>query len=206
MSLLHPPFCCCLVPPMTNQYTDPLTSADRNNLEMNVLSLVTVRNLICISCLNIYILTCYFLLVVRVPEEASSKQQSYDYVILCVKALPDIYDLAGVIESVVTPQHTCILVNTTNTLGVEGYLEQRFPTNVVLSLVSGLDLIQTGVSEFEHMGSSELSVGPAAKNHTIPAQIQNDMAVALAITLGSAQIDCKVSENIRQEQYERMIG
>lgn len=126
--------------------------------------------------------------------------------ILCVKALPDVYDLAGVIESVVTPQHTCILVNTTNTLGVESHLEQRFPTNVVLSLVSGLEIAQTGASEFEHTGSTEIWVGPASKNTSIPTAIQNDMALALAITLGTGQVDCKVSENIRQEQYERMIG
>ncbi|KAJ9206494.1 hypothetical protein DTO164E3_735 [Paecilomyces variotii] len=144
--------------------------------------------------------------VVRSPEEASSRENAYDYVILCVKALPDVYDLAAVIESVVTPQHTCILVNTTNTLGVEAHLEQRFPTNVVLSLVSGLEITQIGASEFEHTGSTEIWVGPANKNPSIPASIQNDMAVALAITLGTGQVDCKVSKNIRQEQFEHMVG
>ncbi|PGH10804.1 hypothetical protein AJ79_05277 [Helicocarpus griseus UAMH5409] len=146
--------------------------------------------------------------VVRTPEEvaSNSKNQAFDYVILCVKALPDVYDLASVIESVVTPQHTCILVNTTSTLGVEAHLEHRFPTNVVLSLVSGVEINQTGASEFEHVGSTDIWVGPGAKNAMIPPSIQNDMAVALAITLSTGQVDCKVSENIKQEQYERMIG
>lgn len=145
--------------------------------------------------------------VVRTPEEASSRENAYDYVILCVKALPDIYDLGSVIESVVTPQHTCILVNTTNTIGVESHLEHRFPTNVVLSLVSNVNITQIGPSEFEHQGSSsEIWVGPASKNPSIPSAIQNDMASALAITLSSGQVDCKVSSNIRQEQFERMIG
>jgi ketopantoate reductase len=123
-----------------------------------------------------------------------------------VKALPDIYDLGSVIESVVTPQHTCILVNTTNTLGIESQLEQRFPTNVVLSLVSNVQLTQIGPSEFEHEGSSEILVGPASRNPSIPAAIQNDMASALAITLGSGQVDCKVSSNIKQQQFDHMIG
>lgn len=126
--------------------------------------------------------------------------------VLCVKALPDVYDLAGVVESVVTPQHTCILVNTTNSLGVESHLEQRFPTNVVLSLVSAVDIVQTGPSEFEHTGSTDMWVGPALKNPMIPAAIQNDMAAALSITLSTAQVNCKVSENILQQQYDRMIG
>ncbi|KAH7336174.1 ketopantoate reductase PanE/ApbA C terminal-domain-containing protein [Rhexocercosporidium sp. MPI-PUGE-AT-0058] len=145
--------------------------------------------------------------VVRAPEDAANiKDGAFDYVLLCVKALPDVYDLASVIESVVTPQHTCILVNTTHTLGVEAQLESRFPSNVVLSLVSGAEIIQLGASEFEHKGSTEVWVGPANKNPAMPSTIQGDMADALAMTLSSGQVDCHVSTNIRQQQYERMIG
>ncbi|KAL8961954.1 MAG: hypothetical protein Q9193_001574 [Seirophora villosa] len=146
------------------------------------------------------------LFVVRTPEDAAGRKAAFDYVLLCVKALPDVYDLAGVIESVVTPQHTCILVNTTHTLGVETHLEQRFPTNVVLSLVSGAEITQLGASEFEHLGATDVWVGPANKNESIPVAIQNDMAEALAMTLSTGQVDAKVSPNIRQQQYERMIG
>lgn len=123
-----------------------------------------------------------------------------------MKALPDVYNLADIVQSVVTPQHTCILVNTTNTLGVERQLEERFPTNVVLSLVSGADLTQLGSSEFEHNGSTELWVGPANFNASIPEAIQKDMSEALAMTLNTGQVECHVSSNIRQQQYERMIG
>jgi ketopantoate reductase len=145
-------------------------------------------------------------IVVRSPEDAAGQKNPFDYVLLCVKALPDVYDLAAVIESVVTPQHTCILINTTHTLGVEAHLEERFPTNVVLSLVSGAELTQLGASEFEHLGATEVWVGPANKNPSIPAAIQNDMAEALAMTLSTGQVQCRVSDNIRQQQYERMIG
>ncbi|KAL2136066.1 hypothetical protein VTI74DRAFT_5646 [Chaetomium olivicolor] len=145
--------------------------------------------------------------VVRTPEEAASRREgAFDYVILCIKALPDVYDLASVIDSVVTPQHTCILINTTHALGLESAIEERFPTNVVLSLVCGADLAQLGGSEFEHKGSTELWVGVANKNPNIPPSIQEDMAQALAMTLSTGQVDCKVSPNIRQQQYERVIG
>jgi ketopantoate reductase len=145
--------------------------------------------------------------VVRTPEDAAhSSKQPFDYVLLCVKALPDVYDIANIIESVVAPQHTCILMNTTHSIGVESYLEQRFPTNVVLSLVSGAEIVQLGASEFEHKGATDIWVGPANKNAAIPAQIQSDMAEALSMTLSSGQVDCQVSPNIRQQQYERMIG
>ncbi|KAI9163372.1 hypothetical protein HJFPF1_04980 [Paramyrothecium foliicola] len=145
--------------------------------------------------------------VVRNPEDASSAREGvFDYVVLCVKALPDVYDLAAVIDAVVTPQHTCILINTTHTLGIEAALEERFPTNVVLSLVSGAELTQLGQSEFEHKGSTDVWIGPASKHATIPQSIQEDMAQALAMTLSTGQVDCKVSSNIRQQQYEKVIG
>ncbi|OAA67629.1 Ketopantoate reductase ApbA/PanE [Cordyceps fumosorosea ARSEF 2679] len=145
--------------------------------------------------------------VVRNPEDAAGVRDGpFDYVVLCVKALPDVYDLAAVIDSVVTPQHTCILVNTTHTLGVEAAIEERYPTNVVLSLVSGAELTQLGPSEFEHRGSTDVWVGPANRQSNIPQAIQEDMAQALAMTLSTGQVDCKVSPNIRQQQYERVIG
>jgi ketopantoate reductase len=106
----------------------------------------------------------------------------------------------------VTTQHTCILVNTTNTLGVEKALEERFPQNVVLSLVSGCELTQLGSSEFEHTGSTDVWVGPTNSHSLIPEAIQRDMSEALAMTLTTGQVDCQVSTNIRQQQYERMIG
>ncbi|KAI1434789.1 ketopantoate reductase PanE/ApbA-domain-containing protein [Xylaria sp. CBS 124048] len=145
--------------------------------------------------------------VVRTPEEAAqTKGGAFDYVILCIKALPDVYDIASVIDAVVTPQHTCILINTTHTLGVEAAIEERFPTNVVLSLVSNAEISQLGTSEFEHSGSTEIWVGPANKNNNIPLAVQEDMAQALAMTLCTGQVDCKVSKNIRQQQFERVIG
>lgn len=142
----------------------------------------------------------------RTPEEAPSRENTYDYVILCVKALPDVYDLAAVIESVVTPQHTCILLNTTNTVGIESHLEQRYPSNVVLSLVSNLEISQNGPAEFDHLNSTEIHVGAASSSSSVPTSIQKDMAAALSLTLSAGQVDCKVSPNIRQEQFDRMIG
>jgi ketopantoate reductase len=146
--------------------------------------------------------------VVRSPEEAAQASKiPFDYVILCVKALPDIYDLAAIVESVVTPQHTCILLNTTSSIGIEDYLEERYSTNVVLSMVCGAELAQVGPAEFEHKGqTSDIWVGWANKNATIPEAIQKDMAEALAMTLSTAQVSCLVSLNIRQQQLEKMIG
>jgi ketopantoate reductase len=145
-------------------------------------------------------------IVVRTPEEATVTATGFDYVILCVKALPDVYDLGSIIESVVTPQNTCIVVNTTTCLGIEAYLESRYPTNIVLSLVAGANINQLGPSEFEHTNNSDVWLGSTNQNPTIPLSIQLDMAETLALTLASGQVECHVSLNIRQEQWERMMG
>jgi len=91
-------------------------------------------------------------------------------------------------------------------MGVEAYLESRYPTNIVLSLVAGANINQLGPSEFEHVNNSEVWLGSTSQNASIPMSIQMDMAEALALTLASGQVECHVSTNIRQEQWERMIG
>lgn len=174
------------------------------NLVMRDLSHIQVSILLVIV-LDMLLLTLAFP-VVRTPEEAGTMPGGFDYVLLSVKALPDVYDLASIIESVVTPQHTCILVNTTTALGTEAYLESRYPTNVVLSLVSGVSLNQVGTSEFEHVGGSDIWVGSAITNANVPESIQFDMAEALALTLASGSVDCHVSPNIKQQQWERVLG
>ena len=66
--------------------------------------------------------------------------------------------------------------------------------------------MQLGTSEFEHKGSTEIWVGPANRNSDIPLTIQEDMAQALAMTLSTGRVECKMSSNIRQQQFERVIG
>ena len=73
--------------------------------------------------------------------------------------------------------------------------------------MSKAEVVQLGASDFEHKGSTEIWVGPTnSLNERIPQTIREDMAQALAMTLSSGQVDCKVSPNIRQQQYERLIG
>lgn len=60
-------------------------------------------------------------------EDAVEAGRPYDYVLVCVKVIPELYELADVIADVVTPSHTCILLNTTTTIGVEKSLGDKVP-------------------------------------------------------------------------------
>lgn len=121
--------------------------------------------------------------------------------------IPELYELGDVIADVVTPSHTCILLNTTSTVGVEKSLGERFPNNLIVSLVNFAELNQTGGFEFEHVGDSAvLWVGLALRNETIPEETQQDMVESLALTLEAGSVDCHISSNILQQQWEKMMG
>jgi len=156
--------------------------------------------------------------VVQQVEEAVDPARPYDYVLVCVKVIPELYELADVIADVVTPSHTCILLNTTTTIGVEKSLGVRFPKNLIVSLVNFAELNQTGACEFEHLaspgggadggreGGAKVWIGTALRNETIPEETQQDMAESLALTLEAGSVDCHVSHNILQQQWEKMMG
>ena len=144
--------------------------------------------------------------VVRTVEEAANERQGFDYVFVCVKALPDVYDLAEVVRPVVTPSHTCIVLNTTTALGIEERLMEAYPRNMVLSLCSGIDILQVGPVEFEHTDSRSVHVGSIRTNATLPQEAQQDMTESLVLTLEAGGVDCSQAPNIRKHQWERMMG
>ncbi|KAK9333523.1 ketopantoate reductase PanE/ApbA C terminal-domain-containing protein [Lipomyces starkeyi] len=145
--------------------------------------------------------------VVKSVDDITIPPGGYDYILLCVKALPDVYDLSSVIEHVVTPGHTCIVVNTTAGLGIESYLDDSFKDNVVLSLVCDTAVTQTGPADFEQTESApQFWIGANAKYIPKEASLVDDMAESFALTLEAGAVKCNVSKNIRQQQWEKSIG
>ncbi|BFZ58513.1 hypothetical protein PYCC9005_005576 [Savitreella phatthalungensis] len=143
---------------------------------------------------------------VRTVEEAAQAHEGYDYVFVCVKALPDVYDLAEVIRPVVTPSHTCIVLNTTSAIGIEDRLMEAYPRNMLLSLCSSVDITQTGPLDFEHNGAKNVHVGAVRSNATLPPEAQQDMTESLVLTLEAGGVDCGQTQNIRKHQWERLMG
>ncbi|KAK9236825.1 ketopantoate reductase PanE/ApbA C terminal-domain-containing protein [Lipomyces kononenkoae] len=145
--------------------------------------------------------------VVKSVDDIATPPGGYDYILLCVKALPDVYDLSSVIEPVVTPGHTCIVVNTTAGLGIESYLDDAFKDNVVLSLVCDNAVTQTGPAEFEQTESApQFWIGANGNYAPKDASLVDDMAESFALTLEAGAVKCNMSKNIRQQQWEKSIG
>lgn len=142
----------------------------------------------------------------RTVEEAGLESAGFDYVFVCIKALPDIYQLGEVIKPVVTPSHTCIIVNTTTALGIEADLSTMYPRNMVLSLCSGIEVTQTGPADFDHTSSSLVYIGALSVNPSLPEEAQQDMTESLTLTLEAGAVECVSTNNIEKYQWEKMIG
>lgn len=144
--------------------------------------------------------------MVRTVEEAAIADSGYDYVFVCVKALPDIYKLGDVIRPVITPSHTCIIVNTTAAIGIEEELMGMYPRNMVLSLCSGVEILQTGPADFDHTALLPVHIGALKENPNLPQEAQQDMTESLTLTMEAGAVACSLTTNIEKHQWERLLG
>lgn len=152
-------------------------------------------------------------IVIRNLKDASTDGDSmFDYIIACMECPNEVSSLAADLDRVATCHRTCLVVNTTYYLATELSVKEQFPMNVVLSFIHGFDLTQLGQTEIEHKGSAMVWVGGSDEPRDSPQKIRERKNMALALsqtlsaTLNAGRLECKVSPNIRQLQYERIIG
>ncbi|CAO3630366.1 unnamed protein product [Cunninghamella blakesleeana] len=98
--------------------------------------------------------------VVRTVEEAVevSKETPYDYVLVTLKALPEVYNIPNLISSAITPKKTAIVL-IQNGLGVEEAIVERFPDNPIISIVAYIGTSQTKPGHISMVGTESLIVG-----------------------------------------------
>lgn len=91
--------------------------------------------------------------------QAASAKQTFDYVVVTTKALPDITDDSELIKDVVTPGKTSIVL-IQNGVGVEEPHRQRFPDNPVLSAVTVVSAAQVSQGKVVQNRWTRISIGP----------------------------------------------
>ncbi|KAI8142392.1 ketopantoate reductase [Fennellomyces sp. T-0311] len=106
--------------------------------------------------------------VVRSVKEATV-HGPFDYILVTLKALPDVYDITEIIAPAMTPKETAIVL-IQNGLGVEAPIVQRFPENPLISIVAYIATLQDKPGYTRHLGGEKLRLGildpsaePAAK-------------------------------------------
>lgn len=92
------------------------------------------------------------------PSEAREARIDWDYLLVATKALPDINDDSLLIQGLVGPITSIILVQ--NGVGVEHLYAKRFPRNPILSAVTVASAAQPSHGIIEHNRWTRISIGP----------------------------------------------
>ncbi|WPH02997.1 putative ketopantoate reductase ApbA/PanE, 6-phosphogluconate dehydrogenase-like domain superfamily [Acrodontium crateriforme] len=92
------------------------------------------------------------------PGEARKAQIKWDYLLVATKALPDLSDDSELLEGLVGPETSIVLVQ--NGLGVEEPYRKRFPKATVLSAVTIASAAQPSHGKIQHNRWTRISIGP----------------------------------------------
>ncbi|KAF9189936.1 hypothetical protein BGZ51_009148 [Haplosporangium sp. Z 767] len=84
--------------------------------------------------------------VKTVPSEA------YDYIVVCLKALPDVYSIPDIIAPAVEASPGACVVLIQNGIGIEDPIKKRFPNNPIISAVSYIGATQISAGVVYHSG------------------------------------------------------
>ncbi|KAJ2712415.1 hypothetical protein H4R19_002765 [Coemansia spiralis] len=96
--------------------------------------------------------------VVASVDEAVADGTSYDCVIVCTKALPNLGDQSGDIAAALARPSTVVLV-VQNGIGIEEPYHARYPANPIASAVALIDTTQPAAGVIEHGDLAVLTVG-----------------------------------------------
>ncbi|KAH8553850.1 2-dehydropantoate 2-reductase [Umbelopsis sp. PMI_123] len=91
--------------------------------------------------------------VVRNTEETAGDE--FDYVIVTMKALPDVIDVNSIIRPAITTGRTTIVL-IQNGLGIEQAISNAFPSNPLLSIAAYIGTSQTAAGKIVMMGDEHL--------------------------------------------------
>ncbi|EEB09389.2 oxidoreductase [Schizosaccharomyces japonicus yFS275] len=140
-------------------------------------------------------------LTVRSLSSIPANEKVFDYVFVCLRYNPDVYDLSDMLKPVVTPDRTCVIFNAFGSLGVGQFLQQSFPENEVLVTLPKTTIVQRGANEFWHGDHCHLLLG-AAEETEHESEGMNDFAELLRS--GGAEVD--VYKSLAEQEFNEMLA
>ncbi|RDW82788.1 hypothetical protein BP6252_03900 [Coleophoma cylindrospora] len=87
------------------------------------------------------------------------KPIKYDFVVVSMKQLPDLYSIVEIIRPVITPSHTAIVL-IQNGIDIELPIIEAFPTNPLMSSVSIIGSKTVGDNTIVQIGTDNSTIGP----------------------------------------------
>ncbi|RCH81650.1 hypothetical protein CU097_002872 [Rhizopus azygosporus] len=137
--------------------------------------------------------------VVRnVSECVTSKP--FDYVLVTLKALPEVYNVADIIAPAIKDKNTAIVL-IQNGLGVEEPIVERFPDNPLISVVAYIGTSQHEPGKIKMLGSESLIVGNYSKAKS-SSETQRASFIEL---LKKGGVDVRVVDDIEQYRWQKLF-
>lgn len=138
------------------------------------------------------------MLVVRTVSEC--QDESFDYVLITLKALPEVYNVADIIASVIKDEKTTIVL-IQNGLGIEEPIVERFPNNPLISIVAYIGVSQHEPGKITMIGGESLVVGKYLK-----AQCSSDEQRSKFVEyLNKGGVDVQVVEDIEKVRWQKLF-
>ncbi|KAL0095972.1 2-dehydropantoate 2-reductase [Phycomyces blakesleeanus] len=109
--------------------------------------------------------------VVRTVAEGVASEP-FDYIVVTLKALPEVYNVAEIIAPAITKGKTTVVL-IQNGLGVEEPITQAFPENPIVSIVAYIGTSQISPGQILMVGDESLIVGDY-KNAPVDSTAQRE--------------------------------
>ncbi|KAK4944087.1 hypothetical protein LTR10_016420 [Elasticomyces elasticus] len=97
-------------------------------------------------------------------QDAHKSGVTWNYVVVCTKALPDLSDDSKLIEPLIRPETAIVLIQ--NGLGVEQPYAQRYSQSSILSAVTIASCAQVSDGHIKHNRWTRINVGPYFSDST----------------------------------------
>ncbi|QSZ35314.1 hypothetical protein DSL72_008183 [Monilinia vaccinii-corymbosi] len=112
------------------------------------------------------------------PQEAREGNESWDFIVVSTKALPDVHDDSEILEGLVKKGHTSIVL-VQNGLGVEEAYSKRFMGSPILSAVTIVSAEQSSPGFIKHNRWTRISVGPYLPGVVESTTLNGDQKIAI---------------------------
>ncbi len=131
----------------------------------------------------------------EVVKDAAQLSIAPDYIVVCLKVLPEI-SIADIIKEAVSPDTAIVLIQ--NGINIEKEVAEAFPDNELISGIAfiAISRIQPGIAK--HTGSGKLILGNYPQGVT-------DKTRFLADCWLKAEVPCDLSEKVIRDRWQKMV-
>ncbi|KAI8972648.1 2-dehydropantoate 2-reductase [Pilobolus umbonatus] len=123
----------------------------------------------------------------------------YDYIVITLKALPEVYNVADIIAPAVSKNTTIVIIQ--NGLGVEEPITTRFPHNPIVSIVAYIGTSQTEPGKILMVGRESLIVGKY-----LDSKVNSDKQQAEFIDLlKKGNVDVQEVDDVERVRWQKLF-